>query len=1351
MNKLFAFLFLTISSFGFAQNQKQSAGFIENKGQIVDQNGKPNEAVKYLLNSKGLNVQLRKNGFSYDIYETKKIDLPLSDQNSWLLKKSTSDYELVYSYHRIDIDFVNSNPKAKFVTEGKSTDYDNYYNVVSKPEGVSNVYKFEKVTYVNIYPNIDVVFFIPEDKSKPVEYNFIINPNGKIEDIKLEFKGARTALVDNKIKMKVRFGTIEETIPMSWIENENDKKEIYIGYRKIKNNIYGFDGDKKNLTGKKIIIDPTPNRLWGTYLGGEGGDSVYDTKIDLNGFLYVGGVTSSFNNIATTISHQSYLWPWNSPNIVNSDCFVNKFDSNGNRIWGTYLGGNVQDNFGGMAIDKLNNLVVSGTTNSNLNSFTTAGTHQPTLNYIYAGNPNNFDAFLLKLNPTGQIIWGTHYGGNLNDTSTAVAVDELNNIVICGITYSMAGIATPGAHKTVFDNQFNSQYEGYIAKFNANGQRIFGTYFGGDMQEQIEDVKIDANNNIYLTGFAYSINGIATPGAFQPIRNTTWDGFITKFSAQGTQIWGTYFGGNNEDYLHRLALGNNAIYVVGKTASDTNIASPGCFLPIGPNVSNAGYDGLMAKFDFDGQRLWSTYFYEKFADLDLDANENIYAIGYTQIDNNIATANPYDGIREIGDAFIQKFNTNGFRLWGTYYGGSSFDEAYSISFDKINTIFYIGGDTSSSNAIASPNAFQPNPIGNYSDGFIAKFQDCLSAPVVDALPDICIGHNINLTANGGTNYSWNGPNGFVSTQQNPIITNANTSHSGQYSCTITGTGGCDGTLSINVIVGDITKPIPDITTLPTITGDCTTIVNVIPTATDNCSGTIIGTTSDPLNYATTGTHIIHWEFNDGQGNIETQNQIIILNSTSAPLVNPIYYTCLGDTKSISDIPITGQNIQWYDAPTGGNLLSSIEILQVGITYYATQTLNSCESSRVPVIINSQNTVAPTGNNPQALCASQNPTLNDIAVNGTAINWYSSNTSTTALPSNTLLVDGTTYYATQTVNGCESVGRLPIAVTLIYSLNAIDSDAFICDNQNNGSEIVDLSLLNYNMASLAGNTFTYYSSFNAADNQISAEQLPTNHTIPLGQTIVYVRIDNINGCHQVVELELTLVSIPIITMPDEFAFCEGSNVTITAPTGFDLYIWSTNVNAPSITLNQAGNYWLMVGNSYGNATCTSTTNFTVVQSNAPTITTIETIDWTDSENSITVHVTGSGDYEYSIDGINYQNSNIFNGLPNGAYLVTVRDKNGCGIDREQVFLLNYPKFFTPNSDGNNDSWSIKFSQFEPNFEVQIFDRYGKLLRVMKNNEDWDGNYNGRQLPSDDYWFTVTRNDGRIHKGHFAMLR
>ena len=237
MKKKILFLFLILSTNLFSQNKNHSIGFIENKGQIIDQKGKTNNAVKYLLNTNGLNVQIRNNGFSYDIYETKKHKLSkkeINKQNPFLdpinENNQFQDYKLEYIYHRIDIDFLNSNKNTSIIPTEKSIDYDNYYNVIGKPEGVLNVYKYQQITYKNIYPNIDVVFSIPKDSLKPVEYNFVVRPNGKVSDIQLQFKGSKTELVDNKIKMKVRFGEMEEILPKSWIEETNkDNTEIAIG------------------------------------------------------------------------------------------------------------------------------------------------------------------------------------------------------------------------------------------------------------------------------------------------------------------------------------------------------------------------------------------------------------------------------------------------------------------------------------------------------------------------------------------------------------------------------------------------------------------------------------------------------------------------------------------------------------------------------------------------------------------------------------------------------------------------------------------------------------------------------------------------------------------------------------------------------------------------------------------------------------------------------------------------------------------------------------------------------------------------------------------------------------------
>ncbi len=164
--------------------------------------------------------------------------------------------------------------------------------------------------------------------------------------------------------------------------------------------------------------------------------------------------------------------------------------------------------------------------------------------------------------------------------------------------------------------------------------------------------------------------------------------------------------------------------------------------------------------------------------------------------------------------------------------------------------------------------------------------------------------------------------------------------------------------------------------------------------------------------------------------------------------------------------------------------------------------------------------------------------------------------------------------------------------------------------------------------------------------------------------------------------------------------------------------------------------------------------TISVSFPPEITEIITRDGTSSSNSITI-VPLHPQYLYSIDGIHYQSSNVFENVLAGEYLVYVKDSlEACTEVTEQVYLLTYPKFFTPNGDGYNDFWKIKYAQFQFAVDVEIYDRYGKLLTSFdKNSPGWDGKYNGENLPSTDYWFKVTRflDKKVIHKGHFSLKR
>ncbi len=208
-----------------------------------------------------------------------------------------------------------------------------------------------------------------------------------------------------------------------------------------------------------------------------------------------------------------------------------------------------------------------------------------------------------------------------------------------------------------------------------------------------------------------------------------------------------------------------------------------------------------------------------------------------------------------------------------------------------------------------------------------------------------------------------------------------------------------------------------------------------------------------------------------------------------------------------------------------------------------------------------------------------------------------------------------------------------------------------------------------------------------------------------------------------------------------------------------YIWSkdgavlSGKNQYTLDVNSEGLYIVEVLNSAG---CGSIRTIKVTASDVAKIDTIQIVDMTDV-NTVTVNVTGLGDYEYSLNEEYgpYQDSNFFNNVPAGIHEVFINDKNGCRpITKITIAVVGVPKFFTPNNDGYNDYWKVKGvnATFSPNSIIYIYDRYGKLLKkIIPSSEGWDGTFNGSALPSDDYWYTIQLDDGREAKGHFSLKR
>ncbi|MES2747045.1 MAG: T9SS type B sorting domain-containing protein [Bacteroidota bacterium] len=543
---------------------------------------------------------------------------------------------------------------------------------------------------------------------------------------------------------------------------------------------------------------------------------------------------------------------------------------------------------------------------------------------------------------------------------------------------------------------------------------------------------------------------------------------------------------------------------------------------------------------------------------------------------------------------------------------------------------------------------------------------------------------------------------------------------------------------------------PDyIKTDPTFCGDFGSIT--ITTVSDLYSfdDGVTWTTSNTLTNLLSGVYRIRVKDSFGcisnYNSIELEGQFL---SNATFIANNPYCGNLGDITIT-----TPADLYSFDGGATWQMSNTLTNLPTGTYFIKVKNAQGCTSPNVYVFLTDFENTNPQYTIVDAGCG----TYAYITIN-TLADFYSFDGGTTwgTNPLAINLVGGQTYdLQIKKANCLSTIAHVPITTYYLPIPNTHDYETTYCDDLNDGSESMNLTQYNGNVISNASSfSFSYYTTYNGAENANTAFQIAnfSAYTMSNINNTVYIRVTSSDNCHKVAKLKFVFIDSPVIVMNDSYPLCEFRITHLGAGYGFDSYLWSTGQTSEMIFITQPGNYWVTVTETHGSLICNSTKNFNVFLSNPAIITSIETYDWTHYQNEITVFVSGIGDYEYSIDGIHYQTSNQFTDLESGAYTVYVRDKNNCGISKENVFLLMYPNFFTPNGDGNNDFWSIKLSQFEANFKVEIYDRSSKLMKTLtKNGNGWDGTYNGAMVPADDYWFVVTREDGRQHRGHFSLKR
>ncbi len=292
--------------------------------------------------------------------------------------------------------------------------------------------------------------------------------------------------------------------------------------------------------------------------------------------------------------------------------------------------------------------------------------------------------------------------------------------------------------------------------------------------------------------------------------------------------------------------------------------------------------------------------------------------------------------------------------------------------------------------------------------------------------------------------------------------------------------------------------------------------------------------------------------------------------------------------------------------------------------------------------------------------------------------------------------------------------------------------------------------------------SYHTSQIDADAGINP--LPKEYSKNVGQEMIYIRTTSLANpdCYDAtVNFILNAIETPQLIFSEEVIICEGTDGIIigeTSPNPNYDYQWNTGEQTPTISVSRDGDYILTVTNSSGIVNCSKNRTVSVRNSDLPSISAIEVEDLRTS-NKVTIITEAIGEFEYRLDNGNFQSSNIFEGVAGGMHTVTMRDNFDCGEIIENIVVVGFSPIFSPNGDVLNETWQIEGLSVLNSPIVTIYDRYGKLIMEMTEmSPGWDGSFNGKPLPSTDYWFKLSyvatdgnRTYAKYLQSHFSLRR
>jgi hypothetical protein len=594
-----------------------------------------------------------------------------------------------------------------------------------------NVPAYSRVRYSNVYPGVDMIFYGRKDGG--LEYDLVVAAGADPQQIRFRVAGDQKPVLDasGNLQLDGKDGKISLDRPMLYQDIDRGKRAIAGAFVQVAENEFAFKVSGYDRT-RPLIIDPTINLVYSTYMGGRHPDDAYDLVLDASGNSYLVGATASVDFPITSNAYQPVRSNFGTETY---DAVVMKFDSSGLLLYATYLGGTNNDYGQTLAIDSAGDAYFGGSTIS---------TDFPTTANAYSTTAGA--GFFAEIGPDGStLLYSSYYPAALE----GITFNANGNLVLLGT--SGPGLATTsGSYKPTLASG-NAAFVTYLnlAK-TGSAQLVAATYYGTDspmansneVGNSLIGYAFDSKGNIWFGGQAYTPNLPTTSNAYQaslPSMTASCQGdgvalngaaYIAELSADlSTLDYATYFSGKTtgttiddcSEFVSHLTFdpaGN--LYAAGGTASATFPVTSGVFQ--GTNPSGGGSNGFVtwvAKFAANTPApTWSSYFGGNAGDtffsgpghgIVADAAQYLWISGQTAGGTNFPISNPayqstFGGGTE--DGFVSQINPGGTQvLYSTYIGGSGYDGVNAMALDASNNI-YLAGSTLSTNFPVTPNALQ---------------------------------------------------------------------------------------------------------------------------------------------------------------------------------------------------------------------------------------------------------------------------------------------------------------------------------------------------------------------------------------------------------------------------------------------------------------------------------------------------------------------------------------------------------------------------------------------------------------------------------------------------------------------